>query len=327
MEAIKTLLVITIATARMIFPGVPDTNTDGTPKPAFNTAAKSVTLDLYSTARATDQSRAEMALPEGLGVGGAAKLHIDPTYYALPSSNTPDTTAPTGEDSQVKVYTYWGCGDNVQPGQPRSADSNVSAAPGVSAEPLVKTPETPVGSFAYWPGRGDQPVKKNASAPGVYSLTTDYCGNTAVTLDKDQDFLMPIELVSPKRDIKSGEPTRIEWKPVPNAVGYVLNAYGGNKNATITWTSSKRPDDVASLEISPLTENDVKKLIEKGVMLPPATTNCTIPAGIFKGANSAVLTITAFGKDKVQEKDGITTHVLVRSTATVPLLSAPPVFD
>jgi hypothetical protein len=122
-----------------------------------------------------------------------------------------------------------------------------------------------------------------------------------------------------KGKIDLAEPIKLEWKPVPHATGYLLTAFAGNdKNTMVTWTSASDPNAMDVMN-RPLSKKEITKYIEDGILLPPDKTTCRIPAGIFKDVGQPMLMVTAFGTDKAQDKDGITTHVIVRSTATVML--------
>lgn len=299
----------------MVFPGAPADQPASTASPSFNAASKSVTIDVFSDAKATAASKASVSVPKGLGVGDTVTLHIDDLQPVTPAQETPDAAAPAQPD--IKMLDYWGSAETVPEGQPKPVDLS---APAGSQAPVRKLPDA---SYAYWPGRGDQPVRAQARVPGNYKLTTDYCGDATVTVDEGQDFLAPVTLVGLDDSIDVNKPVRIEWKRVPNAQAYLLNAYGGSPTTVVSWTSSAKPDAVGDIELMPLSQEQVKELITDGVLLPPDTTACTIPAGVFKDMNSAMLTVTAFGKDTTQDTGGTTAQVVVRSTATASLLTAP----
>ena len=67
-------------------------------------------------------------------------------------------------------------------------------------------------------------------------------------------------------------------------------------------------------------EDELKDLVEKRVFLTPDTVSCTIPAAVFAGARGAMITITAFGRDTARTREGIECRVLVRSSASVPVI-------
>ena len=161
--------------------------------------------------------------------------------------------------------------------------------------------------------------KKDSTCPGIYNLTTNYCGGTTITFDKQQDFLAPIDLVSPGSDVDLAKTIKIDWKSVPNAVAYLLTAFGGNDKLMVTWTSSFDPNPPMDLAFRAISKEQLDKYLEGCVLIPADKTSCCIPVGIFKEVGNAMLTVTAIGVDKIQTKDGIQTNVVVRSNATAML--------
>ncbi len=316
MAELKTVFVIAITTARMIFPGLPATLGDGDAA-GFDRASKSMIIEVMSDTRAHTQSVAEVTVPQGLKIGPKATLKVDLTQP--PTESQPPIKA---DASAVKLMlkSYWGSHKEVPEDQPKVTQiTSGLAASGQDSE----LTDYPRNSYAYWPGFDDKVVGKDSVAPGTYKLTTNYVNGTSVTLGSDQDFLAPIELLGLKKKLDLDKPINIKWKSIPNALGYVLHAFGGNEKATITWTSSARPDNVTAIDLRPVSRKELTQLLKKKRLLPPDATSCTIPAGIFKGSDSVMLTMTALGRDTIQRKDGIETQVIVRSTVSAPLYSTP----
>ncbi len=316
MAELKTVFLIAITTARMVFPGLPATLGDSDAA-GFDTASKSVMIDVMSDKKADAQSTAEVSVPAGLKVGGKVTLKVDLTQP--PTESQPPAEADAGV-FKMTLKSYWGSHSEIPKGQPKV--TQITSGRVVAGEDSGLA-DYPQNSYAYWPGFGDKMVGKDSAAPGTYKLTTNYVGGTSVTLGTDQDFLAPIELIGLKKKPDLGKPIKIEWKNVPNALGYVLQAYGGNAQATITWTSSERPDKLTAIDFRPVSREELAGLVKKKLLLPPDATSCTIPAGIFKGSDSVMLTMTALGRDTIQRRDGIQTQVIVRSTVSAPLYSTP----
>lgn len=138
--------------------------------------------------------------------------------------------------------------------------------------------------------------------------------------DKDQDILAPIDVISPgKGEVDLEKTIKIEWKSVPNAQAYLLSAFASKNSEMVTWTSSSQPDVSADFASIALSKSEITDYISRGVLIPPTKTSCRIPAGIFKTVGTPMITVTAFGVDKTQEKDGIRTLVTIRSTASLML--------
>lgn len=305
MASLKTLLIITISTARLVFPGIP--GAPGLSETARPPAVKSISFELASDTVAVATSKASIAVPEGLKAGKSLDLQIDYTSAAKPPA--------TATESKALLYEYWGSSRGVAEGQPKVG------------HPKTLDSETtlgiPTASYASWPGMDSPAIDDAAATAGDYSLKTDYCGSTAVTLTSDQAFLAPITITNAASEPDLDKPIVIKWRPVPNAVGYLLKAFGGQGANTITWTSAAKPELADGIEYRPIGKDDLEKFIQGGVLVPPYAITATIPAGIFKDSPSVMLIMTAFGRDLTQLKDGIGTHVLVRSTASFPLHNTP----
>ena len=243
----------------------------------------------------------------GLKIGKTLELNVTPiaAVPAQPSNNTGDKEA---EAPKLKVY--WGTGTTVAPGEPKTIDTasmdtpakNVTDSAGKAAEP---------GSYAFWPTPGAPELTNESAAVGVYTLTTNYQGGTSISLDQDQDFLTSVEPTDLGNHIDLGKPITIEWKPVPNAKAYLLTAYGGDSKNTVMWVSSQNPDWVSGEDLASraIPSDEMNKLIKDNILLPGSATSCTIPEKVFAGAKGAMVIVTAFGRDVVQDKDGIETDV------------------
>lgn len=328
---LNTVFVIALATTKMIMPGMPEMSNlpAGINIPGMGGPQITLTMDLTSTKEASKSSTAECAIPEGLKLGPKLDLAIDlPGEDISTPPGTPGDGSSKYESPEFKIKYYWMCAETVPSGEPKILDFEkmTTEMPAMKAQmnKAMRSAQLRAGddgSHAYWPNIEDKnPIKdKSQHAPGSYKLTTNYCGGTDITLDKTQDFLAPIDLTSPGKKIDLTKTIQVEWKAVPNALAYILSAFGSKDKELIMWTSSGDPNITADYTNQPVSPEEVKKLIEKGIFLPPTKTSCRIPAGIFKDCQSPILTVTAIGTDKVQDKDGIKTQVTVRSTATVML--------
>lgn len=303
MVPLKTLFLITISTARLVFPGVPaDTSLSPTDPPP---AARSINLEVASDAPATAGSNATVAVPEGLKAGKTLSLQIDPAGLSVTEDSAP---------AKATVAEYWGNVREVSSNQPKVGPPKKAAEQAAGI---------PTRSYASWPTMSSKPLKSDAATPGNYTLTTDYCGSTSITLTDDQAFLAPVTITSADGEPDLTKAIVVRWRPVANAVGYLLRAFGGRGDQTVTWTSSADPKAAESIEYRPLSKEEADKFTKDGVLLPSYFVSANIPAGIFKDSPSVMLVLTAFGKDLTQVKDGIETQVIVRSTASLPLHSTP----
>lgn len=301
MSLLKTLFVITISTARLVFPSV-STTPEGVepPKPPV---ARMINVELASQQAIAAGSKASVSIPESLKLGSNLDLSIDF------SSDTAKS-----EPSKFELREYWGSGKSAPASQPKITTSQETENTDV---------QIPKKSFAFWPGIGDKQFDSDLDFSGDYTLKTNYCGSTSIVFTKEQRFLDPVDVTISPAQPDLDKPIVIKWKSVPGAVGYLLRAYGGGQNRSITWTSSAKPDDGRNLEFRPVSSSDLEGYIKRGVLAPPYAVSSTIPAGIFKGSSSVMLIVTAIGRDITQTKDDITSWVLVRSSASIPLYSTP----
>lgn len=305
MTLVKTLFIITVSTARFIFPGMPAI--PGAPEIAKPPGVRSLSIELASDAASARGAKVTVAVPEGLKAGTTIDLLIDPRA---------GKPAAKPEPTKVKLFEYWGSGREIGANQPK-----ITAPGAVQTDALAD--QIPDKTYAYWPAVDAKPLEDDAATIGDYTLTTDFCGSTSVTLANQQGFLDPVNITSAQSEPDLDKPIVIRWKPVANAAGYLLNAYGGDAKQTITWTSSAKTELARGIEYMPVSKEDLEKFIKEGVLIPSYVVSCTIPAGVFKGSASVMLVVTAVGKDMVQTKDGIETWVIVRSTGSVVLHSTP----
>lgn len=305
MTTLKTLFIITVSTARFLFPGLPAA--PGLPEAAKQPAAKSLSVEVASYQASGADAKASVYVPDGLKISGPVQMQMDNSVLKRKATDS----------RKFALLEYWGIGREIGANQPKVTNPDgAQAAADSSAEKM------PDQSYAYWPLQNSKPLDDAASVAGTYAIKTNFCGDSTVTLGKDQDFLDPINITSTEKDPDLTKPIVIRWKPVANVAGYILKAYGGTDAQTITWTSSSDLDLARGIDYRPLSKEDAEKYIKTGVMIPSYVASCTIPAGVFKGATSVMLVMTAVGKDLIQTKDGTETRVIVRSTASVPLHSA-----
>ena len=309
----KTVFIITISTLRMVFPGIAPT-ADLTARDQSGTipVTRSVGIGFYSGREAGESAYAVARIPSGLGVGERAPLTID----RRASAREPDEGGAGAESSQVSERTYWGCGDSIAQGQPRGTTTSAAASSGFEA--------LPNRSVAYWAGPPRGALPDEAEPLGLYTLDTSFAGATSVSVGADQAFLPAVNIVSDTSKLDLAKPMRIEWGPVAGALGYLVTAFGGTADVSINWTSSADPDAAQGMDARALSDEELGALLEKGILLPATATSCTIPGGAFSGSVGAMISVTAFGRDKIQEKNGIQTRVVVRSNATMALMPPNP---
>ena len=306
MTTLKTLFVITVSTVRFFLPGSPAAM--NLPEGAKQPGVKSVNVEVVSNMEAETGAKAAVSLPDGFKIASPVDMMFD---------NNVVKAAAVIPGKKAKTLEYWGSGRGITGDQPRVILPDAKQPVDQMLQSL------PHQSYAYWPTELTKPLDKNAVILGTYDIKTNYCGGASVTLGKDQDYLDPIDITDADKEADLSKPIVVRWRPVANTVGYILKAYGGNETQTITWTSSPDLDAAQGIEFRALSKDEVDRYIKTGVLMPSYIASCTIPAGIFKGASSMVIVLTAVGKDLIQTNGDTETRVIVRSTATAPLHSSP----
>lgn len=237
------------------------------------------------------------------------------------------------EKPKMRMLVYWGCSETVKPGQPFVLDTE-KANPAEFARAFqgrtvsVQNAPSPRPGWAYadWPNNVDgKQVPQNSSLVGSHFVHGNYLPDIRFSIDDGHDFMAPVEFTLTK-----GTPAdsfNFQWNSIPTATGYFATAMGhDHKTGTmIIWSSSEVREAGGSL-MSFLSDEDVRKLVKERVVMPPSTTQCTIPRGIFKDAEGAVIQFIAYGDElniiyPTKPKDPIwAVKVRRKSTSMLPLM-------
>ena len=239
-------------------------------------------LDIAMHNRLKPGVPAEQAVPAGLGVGKSLSL-LPP----LPGKDVEERKEHEMHDIEVTIRQYWGCGATVRPGQPKVMTLKVrngqfqqdgSIAPGL----FVPDRDIDVNpSYALWPNlKNNKRVGERSSMVGQHRITGDGVpASLQFELGQNADFLPKIALQT------RGELTDsigLSWQPVDRAKAYFLNAIAMQDEHNFTvWSSAEVPGAGHEL-VNYLTGSYIDKWLKQKVLLPPGTTTCAIPQGIFK---------------------------------------------
>ncbi len=312
-----TELVLSVTTQNSVFPGLEDLAKLGGELPPelkkLIGTTRTLEVALTTTGTPPPGAVARLTVPESLKLGKELTLE-------LPTAAKPGSATPKFPDLAMRIY--WGSSDEIGPGQPKLIDAK-------SLEGSAKLTTAP-GKFpptvAVWPSAKTEPtpmVADDASLAGAYKLTISYAGTTPFELDQSVDFLAPIKLTAPKSDdaFKPAQPIKLEWQPVPGVSGYTVQAMGSpdGRHSVFWWSSSTYA--VNGLPFDFTAPERIAVLIRDGLALPPDATAVTIPRNIFKGCDSLVVYVTAFGSVKTMPVTP-TVRVQVKSVATL-VLGAP----
>lgn len=268
--------------------------------------AHELVLRLGTTRTPADGPLADHTLPPTARFGPVLPLRT-PTRGRSTDPYTPP------EMPRGRLLLFWGCGEKAGPGQPIVIDfaklARGQLPPGLYAQPLAIAEEwriTQANSRAYgeWPhGEDRQQVPANGSLLGAHKVTGNYTPEIAFTLD--QDFMAPITLAN--RAQPSGA-YALSWNAVPAATGYYAWAFsakgerGGGQGAgtdDIVWWSSSASQAFGGPLWDWLSPAAVRQLIAAKTVMPPAQTNCTIPAEVKRAGGEVTMTsLYAYGPER-----------------------------
>jgi hypothetical protein len=203
-----------------------------------------------------------------------------------------------------RMLIYWGCGPTAPKGQPVIIDFAKLAAgqipPGLFASTVIRDygpTMTNSRTYGHWPGEDRKSVKGDSSIIGAHRIAGNYSPEIAFTAA--QDFLDPI-----KASFVDGKAVPVRWNAVPRATGYFLWAFGvrgdnPDEPTDLVWWSSSSSRDFGGGLTDWLSPGEVARQITRKSVMPPATTNCTIPAEVRRDAPDFLMgNLYAFGPEE-----------------------------
>lgn len=214
---------------------------------------------------------------------------------------------PSYEKPKGKISLYWGCGDTVRAGQPRTLDMAHAKLEDIGKFFVMRNSTTrgarERAGEPSWPNKvDDRRVPDSVSLVGEHSITGEGIPEGfKFTLDERQDLMPPLELTQQPHD----GATQLGWKTLPHARGYFISVLGakGNKGSSgdeggevVIWTSSEQPEMGYAL-VEYQTNTSVDKWVKDKVILPPTATTCTVPKGIFGDEGVGMVRMIGYGSE------------------------------
>lgn len=299
---------------------------------ALTGGRKMLEVRLWSPGAAPTGATANLDVPAGLSLGATLPLEINRPEVRKAQAEKIEIPKEYRITDDFEIRQYWGCSETVLPGQPKIwklGDLSVTereAWKRLSSGGLGML-EKPDWTEAVWPnsqpGRGRNPLAatKPGSLKGEHKLRTSYLGDAAFRVSDPVDFLDPVVFTSPepgKADLKGT--IHLAWKPIPNVLGYhVMAVCPKGRKLLIMWSAGKNAEGLNGGQQFPQM-SEVKELVERGVYLSPTVNACNIPAGIFEGASTAMVTITAYGPGQAFDNpNSPSIRVQTRSTGMLTL--------
>ena len=186
--------------------------------------------------------------------------------------------------------------------------AELAALEGAVAARQVRKP-TPGTSKTYgdWP-HGDVQRKNmdlkatfptGSTLAGPHVVEGTYSPRIAFTLPEGKSYLDAVRYTSTGR-LPSGS-VKVSWAPVNRATGYALGVMAPERvnddsANLVMWSSANRPATFLAME--DLTPGEVARLIKLDAVLPPAATDCAVPAEVVKATKTgSMLMFTAYGDE------------------------------
>ena len=261
---------------------------------------KRMKLDLGSSLKAGGEAHAAHAIPPALAMGQNLPL-LTPRVERAPMREHDDETG--FERPKGRMLIYWGCGETVRPGQPMIMDF-ASLNPQDAARAFrsrgISRPRGPAPgrnrTYGTWPNQEDaRAVPPAGSLQGDHTITGNYSPEIRFAVGARHDFMDAVGF-DPVRKTPGGA-FAVKWKTVPTATGYFATAMGqgDNQNDLVTWSSSE-VQEMGQVLMDYIPPAEVERLIREKVVMPPQTTECTVPAGVFK-SDASMFNFIAYGNE------------------------------
>ncbi|MEK7754557.1 MAG: hypothetical protein AAB654_21710, partial [Acidobacteriota bacterium] len=262
---------------------------------------KKMKLELGSSRQAAGDPRAAHAIPPGLALGPSLPLLTPPRAERAPVREHDEE--PEFERPKGRMLIYWGCGETVRPGQPVIIDfaslNPQDAARAFRSRGISRARGPAPGrnrTYGNWPNQEDsRAVPAPGSLQGDHAVSGNYSPEIRFSVGDRHDFMDAVAF-DPVRKTAGGAHA-VKWKPIPTATGYFATAMGQgeDRNDMVTWSSSE-VQEMGHALMDYIPPAEVERLIREKVAMPPQTTECTVPAGVFK-TDAAMLNFIAYGNE------------------------------
>lgn len=262
---------------------------------------KKMKLELGSSRQAAGEPRAAHAIPPGLALGPSLPLLTPPRAERAPVREHDEE--PEFERPKGRMLIYWGCGETVRPGQPVIIDfanlNSQDAARAFRSRGISRARGPAPGrnrTYGNWPNQEDaRAVPAPGSLQGDHAISGNYSPEIRFSVGDRHDFMDAVAF-DPVHKTPGGA-YAVKWKHIPTATGYFATAMGQGeeRNDMVTWSSSE-VQEMGHALMDYIPPAEVERLIREKVAMPPQTTECTVPAGVFK-TDAAMLNFIAYGNE------------------------------
>lgn len=264
-------------------------------------SSKRLLLQLGSQQSASDPT-ADHFIPSAMNMGNSLPLRTP--QKAKPERYEEGDRQDQYEKPKGRLLLYWGCGATAGAGQPYIIDFAKVAAgqqwPTGLFTRRVSGQIMPRGkTYGDWPNEKDSTnVPNSSSLIGEHTIKGNYSPEIKFNLSK-LDYLAPLEISMSKQ---GGGAMDVRWKSVNNATGYfanVMGAAGSGKDGgnDMVWWVSANSREFGEVLFSFIPPGEVAKLIKDKIVLPPSTTECTVPKEVMAAAPNGMLRMIAYGEE------------------------------
>jgi len=261
---------------------------------------KRMKLDLGSSQSASGEPRAAHAIPPVLAMGQSLPL-LTPKIERAPRGE--DTEEREIERPKGRMLIYWGCSEKIRSGQPvifDFASMNPQDASRALRSRAISRARGPAPgrnrTYGTWPNQEDsRAVPADGSLKGDHVISGNYSPEIRFAVSERHDFMEAVAF-DPVRKTQAGA-FAVKWNSVPTATGYFATAVGQgeNQNDVVMWSSSE-VQELGHALMDYIAPAEVARLIREKIVMPPQTTECMVPAGIFKGEGS-MFNFIAYGDE------------------------------
>ncbi|MBX3650089.1 MAG: hypothetical protein KF771_01790 [Burkholderiales bacterium] len=262
-------------------------------------ANRSMRLELGSQ-RSAGTPAAAHDIPAGLNMGSS--LPLETPQRPQRAEPREDGMPENFEKPRGRLLIFWGCGEQAGSGQPYIIDfaklAQGQVPPGLFGRRInVQRGPSQSRSKTYgdWPNPTDSTrVAADGSLRGEHVVKGNYSPDIRFTLSEKHDFMEPVNLAQRR----SGGGVNLSWNSVANAQGYFATAMGSRDGGEdVVFWSSSNSREFGELLMTWLPPSEVARLVREKVVLPPSTTECTVPAQFTAAAPSAFLRFIAYGEE------------------------------
>ncbi len=256
-------------------------------------SGRKLLLQLGSQQSAAGEPRAAHEIPPVMNMGPQLPLLTPRREPAAPRERG---EMPEGmEKPKGRMLIYWGCGENVRAGQPVVIDfARVGAGgtpPSMVSRRVAQASGPAFGrnrTYGDWPNQEDaKAVPDSASLRGAHAIKGNYSPEIRLTLDND--FLERVSL--------SANANNVRWNAIGGATGYFATLYGAQGQEEIIFWSSSEVQEMGSALMDYIPPGEAARLVREKVVMPPQTTECTVPGEVVKKAGSPFLNFIAYGDE------------------------------